>query len=582
MVRLLLRNEWNQLRNQWRYGGIKAWMAPLFSIIIGAVILYFLTRGAFSAGFMVKTLNITAPISIVFIVAWTLTLLIGIPQVFKQLFSASDLQTLFTLPIAPKSIFISKYLKSFFNLPGLLWLLMVVPLVGLGIGADYAWMYYPVLIIVSLGLTVIAVSVIYLINLGLIQVFPASRANELMTAMSVLTGLLVYLLVQMPTYMMSGAWSVQDFANMSGLPAWLPTTFGAHALMLASRDDFGSLLPTILVVLIALFLTYLASMLVEGGFRKGWIRLSEGSKRRKKQRQGGKRLYSPVILVGLKEWHSLRRDMREWVTLVPMLFFMVFPLINLFVGGGEDLQENPLMLWLVIQCFFLFFFGVISGILTLASVGREGKAAWLMRILPLKGWQIALGKFWIGWLIPFAIFVLAEVVFGLILSWSLLWILTGIGLFGVLSLGMNGISLLTGTLGAKYNPNNPQDRVQFGVRLIAGLANFIYMVLAMIPVAVILLPIRFQASMAEFASEGNTFIYKIVNILAVIMHAKADHEWVTVIICVLGVMLLSVIVSVVTLWLSAKRFDRGVHIDIVQGTKGKGLFQSPFASNRLK
>lgn len=583
MNRTLFRIEWQQIRNTWLSGNVKSLIVFIITVLISLALLYFLTWGALTLGHVIGSVNIAPALSIVFLIVLGFLSVFGVPQVFQQLFSATDLQSLFTMPISTRSIFLVKYAKSFFGLPVMIWLLMLVPLIGFGIGAGYSWLYYPVLFLVSAGITVIAVSVTYLINLGLVQVLPANRLKELMTVMGFLLMMLIYAVFQIPNFISGSGFSPQDLTSFGEMPIWLPTTFGAEGIGMAAQGEFGAWLPTVLVLLVAVFFAVLASSLVERGFRRGWIRLSEGRRKKVKQKKNGKQpLRHPIIFVGIKEWHSFRRDLREWLMFLPSLIFMAFPIVSMLISGGMEVRDHPLVMWLVMQALFLFIFGMLSGQLALASVGREGKASWILRVLPLSGRQITLGKFWISWLVPFLVLCLFEIILGIIFLWSWGLILAGIGLFAVLTLGINGIALWIGTLAPKYNPNNPQDRVQSGSRFLLMFMNLGYMVIAALIGVLILYPVEFEPGLANIAANGDSFINFVFYVLDSMVQFKAAHEIWGYVLGIAGLVVFSGGVAAVTLHFAAKRFDKGVHINIVQSDGGKGLFgSSPFSRNRL-
>ncbi|WP_307334543.1 hypothetical protein [Caldalkalibacillus uzonensis] len=39
-------------------------------------------------------------------------------------------------------------------------------------------------------------------------------------------------------------------------------------------------------------------------------------------------MHHPVVALGIKEWHSIKRDPREWMMLLPLLVLLVYPVIN--------------------------------------------------------------------------------------------------------------------------------------------------------------------------------------------------------------------------------------------------------------
>src|SRR5690625_6329965 len=69
-----------------------------------------------------------------------------------------------------------------------------------------------------------------------------------------------------------------------------------------------------------------SAMLVERSFLTGWVQMGEKSsrkRRRKKTTKGGKKssLKRPVVALTVKEWNLVKRDLREWLSLMPIFFF---------------------------------------------------------------------------------------------------------------------------------------------------------------------------------------------------------------------------------------------------------------------
>src|SRR5690625_6120779 len=123
-----------------------------------------------------------------------------VPHVFKDMYSTTDLEHLFTLPIKTKYIFWMKYLKSFFGIPLFLAVFFMVPIITYGIATGVSGVFYPIAFLVMLSFMIIGLSIAYLFNLLLIQVVPASRANEFVTVMSFASGIIVYFIFMAPTF----------------------------------------------------------------------------------------------------------------------------------------------------------------------------------------------------------------------------------------------------------------------------------------------------------------------------------------------------------------------------------------------
>src|SRR5690625_7463415 len=70
-------------------------------------------------------------------------ILMGVPQVFKDMYSTTDLEHLFTLPIKTKYIFWMKYLKSLFGIPLFLAVFFMVPVMTYGFGPGVSGLFFP-------------------------------------------------------------------------------------------------------------------------------------------------------------------------------------------------------------------------------------------------------------------------------------------------------------------------------------------------------------------------------------------------------------------------------------------------------
>src|SRR5699024_5673016 len=207
---------------------------------------------------------------------------LGLPQVFKDLYAATDLQLLFTMPIPTRNIFWMKYIQSYIGIPLLAYVLFVIPLIVYGIVTGESSLYYPVMLVTLLAVTIIGLSIAYLFNLVLIQIVQANRANEFMTVMSFLSGIFVYLLFTLPDIINDKPLQEVLLSGVPLLPKWVPVSWGSAALVEAHQGSIGFLFPFVLFLLLAVCSVILTTALVEKGFRTGWIRLSEGGRIKKK------------------------------------------------------------------------------------------------------------------------------------------------------------------------------------------------------------------------------------------------------------------------------------------------------------
>jgi len=503
--------------------------------------------------------------------------LLGLPQVFKHLYSATDLNLLFTMPIPTNYIFWIKYIQSFVGVPLILFVLYIVPLYVYGLFTGAHILYYPVVLFTLLFVIMIGLSIAYLLNLILVQIIPASRANEFMSVMSVMAGMLVYVIFLLPGNTNEEPLSEVILSGLPLFPEWVPLTWASNAITSAGTGSFSFFVPFLLMLVLAIIFILVTSALVDRGFRTGWVKLSEGSgKKRKKstKKKSAPKLNHPVIAVGKKEWFSLKRDLREWLSFIPIFIFMfVFVFSAFFSGDGNvnDLRGFPEITWPIAQVLLLFIYGMTNAQFASFSIAREARSTWILEILPLSGKEIVFGKLWISWLVPFVLLTVIEIVAGFYLGWTAVQFIWGIAMKAVLSAGLSGIGMWFGAIGAKYNPENPQNRLRFAPALLMMIASFAYLFAVLIPFAIMLIP----AEAAEFVGEVGNMDGFIGTVAGVIYTVLVWKESSAVLVMVGGFILMLAVslgVAYLSALLSARRIEDGIDIEMVQSAAAKPLF----------
>ncbi|MFD2445436.1 hypothetical protein ACFSO7_15835 [Bacillus sp. CGMCC 1.16607] len=565
MTKALLLLFWQMGKNQFRTAPDSTKVAVVFASIGGLIVTVLLSMGAGAMAIVFPKESYAPFFSYAFSGMLAFNILFGVPQVFKNLYGTNDLAFLFTLPIKTRSIYWVKFLQSFIGVPFFLWLFSIILLTVFGVAGKASFLFFPITYLVTLLITLLGMSVAYLLNLLLIQMIPVHRAKELMTVMSALAGVIVYILFQLPNMLQKNV-DKKVMSEMPPMPKWLPMEWGGRSLAEAFSGTFDFFLPAFLLFLVTILMLWLSSMLVERGFRTGWIKMNEGS-RPKKKRKGSKvnvMLYHPIIAMGMKEWRTIQRDMREWLAFLPFLFFMVFPFISIFnqEGSLEFILSNPKISWMVAQGTFLFMFTFLTGGFASSSIAREAYSIHLLQVLPISGFRIALGKFWINWLIPVIFLTILQMVGGIFLKWGFLNIVFGIVVVAIMSLGITGIGLWIGSIGAKYNPNNPQNRLETGVSFLLMGLSFAYLFVAALPSALILIP----TDALDFFQKGAE-LPGIFNILVSMLKWKAAHHTILTVISIVLTLCISIGTAILMLFLSAKKMDSGIKIHFVLGKK---------------
>jgi len=414
MMKILLKNQWKIMINTISTQPGRNIAGFSVGSIILVIMLYLLSSAIWAVSSLLDHTLVESALTFGFLAVIGIIILLGVPQVFKYLYSGSDLEMLFTMPIPTRHIFWIKYIQNFVGIPLFAFVFLAVPMTVYGIATNASVLYYPVAFISLLAITIIGLSIAYLFNLIIIQIVPASRANEFMTVMSFLSGILVYFMFMLPNMTNEDFTTEHVLSGLPILPKWVPVSWASVAIVRATTGSLSFILPLALLLLLTVIMMVITTSLVEKGFRTGYIRLSEGSgkkrKRRKKQEEYSGKIHHPVIALGKKEWLSIKRDMREWFAFLPVLFFIIFGGIGFFSGGGNlsELRVSNDITWPIAQGLLLFVSALANGTIAAASIGREGENLWVSQVMPLSGRQIAIGKFWISWLLPFILLFIIE------------------------------------------------------------------------------------------------------------------------------------------------------------------------------
>lgn len=570
MMKILINNEvkrfWNTLRTQ-KGSHLISYLAAALVLL---VFLGMLSKGVWSVSSSISEPVLAGILTYGFLLIIGMVILLGVPQIFKDLYSTTDLEQLFTMPIETKYIFWIKYIKSLAGVPLFALVFFTIPLFTYGIATHISWLFYPVALLVSLSFMVIGLSIAYLFNLILIQFIPASRANEFVTVMSFSSGIIAYFIFMSPTITNDQPITDIILSGLPLLPNWVPITWGSSAIIEAATGSFAFVLPTLLLIVLAVLSFLFSTSLVEKGFRTGWIRLSEGTgKKRKKSKKARKhRVRHPVLAVGKKEWFSFKRDVREWIVLMPIGFFFIFGLIGFFSGGGvsmfNELRDFNELSWPIAQMLLLFLYIFATGTLAAHSIGREGASIWVLNTLPLSGKQVILGKLWMSWLIPFILLTSLEVVIGLLLGWTIFQFIAGIILKAIVTVGLSALGLWLGTIGGKYHASNPQARLHFGISIILFVSSWIYIFIVSLPFGYLIVPLS-EGDLPSNLDHGITGFFGILaSVVLTLLSLKINHPLIMGVIGFFVLVLVSLGLAILFVRLSARKADKGITIDMVQ------------------
>ncbi len=212
---------------------------------------------------------------------------------------------------------------------------------------------------------------------------------------------------------------------------------------------------------------------------------------------------------------------------------------------------------------------MFNGQISSSTIAREAKSLWILRVLPLSGKDIAIGKLWVSWLLPFGLLTLIEIIIGIFLGWTPLQFISGIAMKAVITVGISGIGMWLGTIGAKYNPANPQNRLKFGTAMILLIASYVYLLIALIPYVMLLLPVE-AMDLAQDASQNIGGFFGIVaGFVYTILSWKAASPALVVIAGIVLMLIISLGTAYLFTMMSARKIDEGIDIEMVQDAQTK-------------
>lgn len=507
---LLLRNQlrvsWNKLCHR-PMGTLIAMLGFLIGLIAIAVSL-----GIFAYGSL-KTLSpntVQGFLSMVFMAGLGAQIFFGITAAFAALYMSDDLELLFMAPVSVKAVFAVKSLAIIGSNLFTAVLFAFLPGIFYGLIFQAGVSFYILVLLVGVGLWAIGTAIAELINLLVMRLIPPHRSKEAIGFIGALGGIIIAICFQLPNILINsgnrfdiGSWLGKQEQILSVM-RFFPWGWGSSALAAGiSQNFFVGLGWSLLILLVGVLLFVMAFNLVERGFRRGFISLSQGErgKRRKTQpeRRGEERQKDPSFAVlkqevvslaspwsgmwavAKKDLLSVKRDTREWFGyLVPLIIMLFF--VGQFLFSSVRSSRSSLITVLIMYTI------MFSGNMALQSFGREGESDWLLNSVPLAGWPVVWGKL-LAAVLPTLLLMEALLVgtaLAIGVSKSLIIALAIGAVF--LSLGSSSIGLFYSINNCRYNPDTPQQRIAPGASLFMYLVNLFFILLLAVGLMYLFLP----------------------------------------------------------------------------------------------
>ena len=384
-------------------------------------------------------------------------------------FLSEDLPLLLAAPIPAERLFHSRFARTVGQSGWMVVAFLMPVLLALGLARCAPAGYYALALATVVPFVVIPSALGALVTLGLMSVFPARRAKEVLMLVGILFAVAIVLLLRFirPERLLD----VQSLPDVTGFFAtlqspvtpFLPSFWAGESLFagLNGRADLlhlGSLWTT------ALALTVVARFAYGRRYFAAWSKAQEARKARFTRLAVLEALVRPlpvsparrVLLV--KDAKVFLRDTTQWSQLLLLVALAVVYVYNFRV---LDLDRLPYMSR-VIKNAYAFVNLAMASFVTSAvavrfvfpAVSAEGSAFWIVRTAPVPMSSFLRSKLWTG-LVP--IFVLAEaltVVSNQLLGVPLFLKLLCAGAIGLMSVALVGLACGMGAQHPRFAAEN--------------------------------------------------------------------------------------------------------------------------------
>jgi hypothetical protein len=414
--------------------------------------------------------------------ALAVLLLTSFSTVLSSLYLSRDLDLLLLAPVPTRAVFVVKLFAGLVVPYLVLFVLLGPALVGYGAGLGYGLVYYLALLVVLALFPLLPAALGVVLVMAVVRVVPARRAREIVGLLGVLAGASWYVVSQLGGRVAAQLATVQTVTTISQLDnPLLPSAWAGRALVAAGRGD-GAALALYGGVFVAASLGLFGGCvwLAERLYYIGWTNMAAqgGTVRRRAADDGPRadrdRWFGPVFrllssalppesrAILRKDLRSFPRDLRNLQQLIfPLIMagVWIFQLVTARPGPAEGVPPALSTLSSLTSVGIGFFVAVIcSSALAGPGISREGQAFWLLKVAPVSGWRILLGKFVLAYL-PFIIVgTLMVVLFAVLRPATLADAPRALALIWLLGMGTTAISLGLGAAFPRLDWQNPSQQ----------------------------------------------------------------------------------------------------------------------------
>ena len=450
------------------------------------------------------------------------TLLTSFGVLLQALYLSGDMDFLIATPVPIRAVFIVKLLQAVLPNFALISLFGMPIFFGLGISNNYAFVYYPLVVLVMIVLALAAAGLASLLVMLVVRVLPPRRAAELLAFSGGLFGLVCS---QLGNFSNSFGRDMDiSGTRLAGMVVlantrWLPLNWAGQGLIALGESHW---LSGILLVGATLGFTvvtfWFALVTAERWYYSGWagMQVITRKKMTRAPRSGnattnqiGLRIArlvpSPVLGIVQKDFLTLRRDLRSLSQLISPIILGALYTLTIFRGAGEaPVEATEASSWFA-QSFdtalayssvgmSLFVGWMILSRLAGMGFSQEGRNYWLLKAAPVRARHLLAAKFLVAYLPALGLGLVFLIVISIRDRLSALEFLYSLITLSMCQAGMAGILLSFGAAGANLTWDDPR-RMNAGV--LGCFGQIVAMLYLPISFGLFIVPLGF-ASFFEF------------------------------------------------------------------------------------
>ncbi len=411
---------------------------------------------------------------------------------YSTLFGRAECPYLLTLPLTPRDVVTLKFLESLFFSSWSLVLLGLPLMMAMARQAEGGY-FHVLFIAFFVAFIPIPGAIGTLLAWAAARFFPrtAVKAVAVVGGAVVVGGVVWGIRAIQLGHFASEAWLRSFLSRMSFVEsAFLPNNWVATGIDHAVHGEQSeALLYLGVTVANALFLSWIAVMVVSKGFERAYDRATSGrasGRRAAAEPSGGMAglvfcyLPRPLRLIAAKDLRTFFRDPLQWSQLVILFGLLVLYLTNMpslrieFTTTGWTLMIPFLNL-----CALSLILATFTCRFVFPLVSLEGQQLWLMGVLPMPRGRILLAKLAFSMTVTVSVAVSAMTLGAFMLEQSGAWALVHLVVIISICFGLCGVSVGLGARLPMFNQTN-------AARIANGAGGTVNLLASVVLIAVVL------------------------------------------------------------------------------------------------